>query len=299
MSASIDIIRQSIRGTAMISPTLAARIARRFFFRTTPRMALHERDSTTDMAARRTYLQVRGRDVATYEWGSGERTVLLLHGWQGRASQFAPLVRELVAAGCHVVSFDAPAHGASGGRRTDIRDWLDVSSQLARRYGRIDAIVGHSLGGLAALIAARNAIPVRSVVVVAGAVSPSGFLAEFSGALRLDPATHAHFERLSYVWSGATSPSGVEYFDAVANPLPPDTELFIVHDRKDRKMPDTDSLRLHAAHEERSRMMRTSGFGHTRVLSADPVLDAVVALVTDGLRSVDVSDARTQVSRTT
>ncbi|MGV9195387.1 alpha/beta hydrolase [Microbacterium sp. MC2] len=64
-----------------------------------------------------------GAEVVTYEWGDGDRTVVLIHGWNGRASQFATLARELVAEGYRVVAFDAPAHGASSGRHTYIHDW--------------------------------------------------------------------------------------------------------------------------------------------------------------------------------
>ena len=60
-----------------------------------------------------------------------------------------------------------------------------------------------------------------------------------------------------------------------------------MHDRDDRQMPPVDSLRLHAAHGARSRLLLTEGLGHNRVLSADPVLDAVVALTTGGLPAVD------------
>jgi hypothetical protein len=52
-------------------------------------------------------------------------------------------------------------------------------------------------------------------------------------------------------------------------------------------MPDTDSLRLHEAHGERSRLLQTSGLGHNRILVADPVLDALVAFTTGGLSAVD------------
>ena len=60
-----------------------------------------------------------------------------------------------------------------------------------------------------------------------------------------------------------------------------------MHDRDDRQMPPADSLRLHAAHGPRSRLLLTEGLGHNRVLAADPVLDAVVALTTGGLPAVD------------
>ena len=77
---------------------------------------------------------LRGSEVVAYRWGRGERAVLLLHGWQGRASQFAPLVRELVAEGFRVTSFDAPAHGASGGQGKGQPPVLTLDEQDFERY---------------------------------------------------------------------------------------------------------------------------------------------------------------------
>ena len=292
MSASVTALRRSIRISAAISPTFAARLALAAFFRPGQKMAVHERDAATDLAGHREYLKMRGRDVATYRWGTGDRTVLLLHGWQGRASQLAQLVRELVASGYRVVSFDAPAHGASGGRRADITDWLDASAELGRRYGGFEAIIGHCFGGLAALAFARDEAATRSVTVIAAAASPAAFLQEFAAMLELDDATRTEFERLFYVRLGETEHTASARYDAVARPLPHTAELLVVHDREDRRMPEAGSLRLHDAHRERARLIRTSGLGHTRLLSDDTVLDAVVAMTNGGVDAVDALDAR-------
>lgn len=285
MSTTATVVGHTVRATAKVSPALAARAAVAVFFRAAPKMAVHEHDAATNLAAHRDYLQVRGRDVAIYHWGRGDRTVLLMHGWQGRSSQFAPLVRELVAEGFRIVAFDAPAHGASDGRRTDIRDWVSIARQLEQRYGAFHAIVGHSFGALAALVAAREVTPVRSVTAIAGVTSPATFLTTFGRMLGLGPATQVEFERLFLARVRKSGPFSID--DVAAHPLPTGTELLVVHDREDRQMADTDSLRLHAAHEGRSRMLRTTGFGHSRVLAADAVLDAVIAITTGGLEAVD------------
>ncbi|MBT2483869.1 MULTISPECIES: S9 family peptidase [unclassified Microbacterium] len=281
------LIAHSIRTIALVSPALAGALAYRAFFSTAPRMPVRPADAPTHADGRRDTIVVRGTDVTTYEWGRGDRTVLLLHGWRGRASQFAPLVRELVFEGFRVVSFDAPAHGASKGRHADVRDWVAAAEQLQAVHGPFAAIVGHSFGGFAALTAARSSVPVPAVAVIAGGAGPAAFIAEFSRQLGLDRATTAHmtaqFRRRLQV---DETTIGARY-DAAQHPLPLDTALLVVHDRGDRRMPDDDSLRLHAAHGGRSRLLRVEGFGHTRVLSADATIDAVVALAVGGLDALD------------
>lgn len=281
------LLARSIHTASAVSPTLAGDIAYRLFFTTSPRMPVLEADAPTHADARRGRLTVRGLEVVTYEWGNGPRTVLLLHGWRGRASQFVPLVRELRAEGFRVIAFDAPAHGSSSGRSTDIRDWVDAAEQLQAQQGPFDAIIGHSFGALAALTIARSTVPTPAVAAIAGAAGPDAFLAQFAADLHLDAATTARlserFRRRLGMDQGAVSAR----YDAAQHPLTADTALLVVHDRGDRRMPDHDSLRLHEAHGTRSRLVRTEGFGHTRVLSADTTLDAVVALTTGGLDAVD------------
>lgn len=292
MSRSATIVRRSIRVAEAIAPPLAGYLAYRAFFVCAPRNAVRESDAATDFVAARDQLLVNGKRVTTYRWGTGNQTVLLVHGWQGRASQFAPIVRELVSEGFQVVAFDAPAHGASAGRKTDIRDWLDAIAQLQRQYGAFRAIIGHSVGAVASLTAARTIVTTGVVVAIAGAASPAAMLNRFADELRLAPETRHRLKRHFRARVGETEASMIEHYDAAAHPLPPQVELLVIHDREDRRMPDADSLRLHAAHGRRSRMLRTSGLGHSRILTADVVLDAVVALATGGLDAVvlEVSD---------
>lgn len=295
MSRSATFVRTALRTADAISPALAGSIAYRLFFRTQPRMALRDRDRPTDLAARRELMPVRGRDVVTYRWGDGDRTVLVIHGWQGRATQFAPLVRELVAAGLRVVSFDAPAHGASAGRSTDVRDWMSAIEGLQRRFGPFDAIVGHSVGAVAGLTAARTFAPTPVVVTIAGAASPVAMIDQF--ALTAGLSDHAR-DRLAHLFAariGETPASVVELFDAAAHPLPEGTRLLVVHSRDDRGLPDAGSVRLHRAHAGRSRMLRPTALGHNRILTDDDVLDVVVEEVMRGERpaSEDISVART------
>lgn len=290
MPALYTLLGRSLRTVAVLSPQIAGRLALRAFFVTTPRSPVRETDAITHHAADRTRLRVRGRDLAVYEWGSGDRTVLLIHGWRGRASQFAPLVRELVSEGHHVVSFDAPAHGASPGGPTDIRDWVAAAELLERLHGPFHAIVGHSLGALAALTVARTSLQTPRVAVVSGVGSPDPFITEFAREFRLNAATTAQVEARFHARLGEDRDSVSTRYDAVAHPLPPGTELLVVHDRGDRRMPDLDARRLHAAHDGRSGMLHTSGFGHSRVLSSDVALDALTAFVSGGLVGVDGLD---------
>lgn len=279
--------RTLFRFASRLSPDLAASLALRAFFQTQPRLPVRATDAATTAAAVREAIRVGGKEIETYRWGGGDDTVLLVHGWRGRASQFAPLVRELVAEGRHVVAFDAPGHGASAFARTDIRDWIGAIEELQRRHGRFPLIVGHSFGGLAALTAIRSGTTATRVATIASAGTPQVFIDQFAAMLALDPRTKASFEARFRARFGEDEASVRHRYDAVENPLPSAVELLALHDDADRQVPPAASAALVAAHGRRARLVRTHGLGHNRILSDDAVLDSVMAFATGGLARVD------------
>lgn len=89
------------------------------------------------------------------------------------------LARGLAAAGYAVLRFDFTGLGDSGGDfaattvSTNVRDLVAAATTLIRRgYGPC-ALVGHSLGGAAVLLAAARIHTVRSVAVIGAPASPS------------------------------------------------------------------------------------------------------------------------------
>ncbi|WP_448811668.1 alpha/beta fold hydrolase [Agromyces bauzanensis] len=279
----------AVRAADTVSPALAGRLALPLFRQVRPALPVRPGDRAVHEHAERGTITVRGRDIVTYAWGHGPETVLLVHGWRGRASQFGAIVRELRAEGFRVIAFDAPANGSSAGRRTDIRDYLAAIGALQRKHGLFRLIVGHSFGALAAVTAVREGTAAGGVVAIAG-MADARYLVD-SFAVRVGIRT-ASADVLANRFAAVVLPDVDEpfaRFDAVADPLPADVPLLVVHDRDDREVAVGESLRLHAAHGDRSRLVVTEGAGHSRVLAADATLDAVTAFATGGLGAVDAA----------
>lgn len=274
-----------------LAPTAAARLALPLFMSSSPRRRVRPHERAVHEQARRSSVRVRGRDVAVFEWGRGADTILLAHGWRGRASQFAPIVRELRAEGFRVVAFDAPANGDSAGRRTDIRDWLAAMEALQSRHGRFHTIIAHSFGSLAALTAVREGVAAGGVVAIAGMSSARYLVDAFGERVGLGPAALDALGRsfVRRVMPREEAAAVWRRFDAAELPLPAGVPLLVVHDRADHEVAASEAERVHAAHGERSRLVLTSGAGHSRVLGADATLDAVAAFATGGLAGVDAA----------
>jgi pimeloyl-ACP methyl ester carboxylesterase len=105
--------------------------------------------------------------------------VVLLHGWESGRDQTLPQARFLHAAGFHVLTLDVRGHGANppeelpvtGGEfAADARAGLDAV--LARHEVTSAGLLGHSLGGDGALVAAASHPRVGAVVSVSAPADP-------------------------------------------------------------------------------------------------------------------------------
>ena len=287
MNVATTLTLASLRAADRVSPTVAAALAMPLFRKVRPALPVRAGDRAVHAHAERGTMTVRGRDIRTYSWGRGAETVLVVHGWRGRAAQFGAIVRELRAEGFRVVAFDAPANGDSAGRHTDIRDYVAAIQELQRRYGLFRAIIGHSFGSLATLTAVREGTATRGVVAIAGMADARYLVDSFAARVGLGPASA---DALARDFARRVLPDVAEpyaRFDAVRDPLPEEVPLLVVHDRADREVAASESQRLHDAHGARSRLLLTEGAGHSRVLGADATLDAVTAFVTGGLAALD------------
>ena len=296
MNTVLSLAGAGVRAAGSVSPRWGAAAAMPLFARVDRPRPVRPGDLPTMTRSRRSVVRIpgvagSGVDVVVYEWGAGNRTVVLAHGWDGRASQFATLVRELIAEGYRVVAFDAPAHGDSAGRHTYLVDWRDVFAALQERYGRFEAVVGHSFGGLAALVSVAGGIDSERVITVAAPAAAETLLTQFQSMLRYSDRIS---EALGQLFARKYFPGDADPFawlSAVRRPLS-GTPLLVIHDEADRRVPFAEAPRIVAANPG-SRLLSTTGFGHNRILAADPFLDAVVEFVTEPVPSSPVELAVT------
>jgi pimeloyl-ACP methyl ester carboxylesterase len=278
-ASTIPTVSRTVRRLDRVAPALAAEVAYAAWRTPGRRVAVHPTEVAVMEQAHTGTIRVRGHRVATYEWGSGSRTVLLMHGWQSRASAFAPLVRELRESGRRVVAFDAPGNGRSSGRSTDVRDYAAIIAEL-EPAGGYEAIVAHSFGTPATALALRTGVRAGRLVTVNGAADFEYLLAAFGRTLGLTPrllrAVRERTERRLFrgmddIWTR---------FSATSSPLPARIPWLVLHDEDDTVISVAQAESLKAAHPHAS-LVLTRGLGHNRPLRDDDVLDRIAAFVSE------------------
>ncbi|MGC5166415.1 alpha/beta hydrolase [Luteimicrobium sp. DT211] len=279
-------VSTGFRMLSVAAPPLAVRLGARAFWRVGPPAPVRPADRPVHERAQRGAVLVGGERVITYRWGdSASPTVLLVHGWQLRASRFAALVVALERAGHGVVAFDGVAHGDSSGHRMSALEHVAAMHAVQDAEGPFTAVVGHSIGGLAAGLALHDGFAADRFVAVAPQAGFDAVAAAFLRLAGLSPRLHDRFcAYVARTFPGGT-PDARARVDLATHPAPPTVPTLFVQDVDDRITLPGDTVRLHAAHPG-STFLATRGLGHTRILDDEAVLAAVVGHVAAPLPAV-------------
>jgi pimeloyl-ACP methyl ester carboxylesterase len=213
-----------------------------------------------------------GPELAVWDWGDG-RTVLLVHGWNGNAAQLSGFVTPLVRAGYYVAAPDLPAHGSSAGSRTNVRDMADALLRLGRRVGPVHAVIAHSLGAAATVIALAEGLGAERAVLIAPPSNLRRYAREFARIVGLSArSADGLLERLDAALGGR------ETFDLVRLAATQKASMLVLHDPDDREVPIADAQALADAWPG-ARLSALAGAGHTRALRDPEVISRAVGFV--------------------
>lgn len=211
-----------------------------------------------------------------YTGGDGP-TVVLVHGWAGRAADWRHLATDLIARGWRVVVPDLPGHGRSPGRRTDV---FEMSHGVAATLGQEApvAIVTHSMGFPATLLALEaGAVAPTRLVALAPGRRMSRALEGFVVRASLRPALVAELRR------GIEARFGADVWQVLdVDRSLPDLPFpgLVVHDLDDDEVPVGDARAITAGWPGAD-LVTTAGLGHRRILRDDEVRDLVATALDD------------------
>jgi pimeloyl-ACP methyl ester carboxylesterase len=245
----------------------------------TPRFrARHKKTDAILQSASHFEFKSSGLNLKGYEWGYGEKYILLVHGWESRGTALRTFAPKLVNLGYKVVTFDAPAHGDSPGTTTNIVEYANAITDLIESKGQPHGIIAHSFGGAATIFAFHRLatqLATQKVVLIASPRNIEDPINEAIKTLNLPKNVTRRFTRkiedflqLSIKETTLANASGAVDIG----------EIMLVHDKEDNMVPFLASETTFEAFEN-ARLVTTSGLGHYLLMKDPKVIEKVVTFI--------------------
>jgi len=271
-STSVRLIQAALRVGEVAAPRIGARWASEQWF-ALPR---GPQASSLPAGGRPFTAEWEGHLVRGQVWGHGP-AVYLMHGWGGRGDQFASLVEPLREAGFRVVLFDAPSHGASdpggfGQTTTTGVEFAKALGAVVEKFGPAEAVVAHSMGTLATLLAMNDGLTVERLVFVAPMDGYASTMDDFQAALGFGPRTRRQVDKRVWQRVGLAA----DRFDVLNlwRSLPDAPPVLVAQDTRDPQ--SSYDVVVEIARQIEAKVVPTTGLGHNRILKDAGVIEKVV-----------------------
>jgi len=284
-------LRTGIRVIQAIAPRWAPRFAARLFCFPFP-SKLATRHFRPPTGVRIESLPFERASLTLYHWPAAADApqLLMTHGWGGWGLQMSALADALSVAGWAVVVIDQPGHGRSAAWSSTLPQFVRALNYAAARLGRVQAMIGHSMGGSAASITVANGLTLRKLVLIASPISLIEVTRDYAAAFGLGEKVRASMV------SHLEAREGMVFERMSAAHTAPRIKVptLVVHDHDDTTVSYVDAQTL-VEHLPDGQLLSTRGLGHRRILKDAVVIDNVTRFfgVPDILRGCcEISVAR-------
>ena len=266
MRLYFSMLRLAFKVLGVIAPPLGGRLALRLFM-TPPRFPTPRRELALQQHSNLDLRKIHGRTIAVRSWGDGP-TVLCCHGWGGRGTQFFAFVQPLVEAGYRVVTIDLPAHGESSGRRTTMLEAARTIAAIAEQEGPVHALIGHSFGAGAALLAIdRFGAAPEKLILISCFANIEWSSRKFAEAIAVSPKVIGIMRSIAeqrysktygkpWLWPQLSPQETIKSVSA---------KILLVHDKDDHEIPCEHTLQLHEI-APTAQLLITKRLGHRKIL---------------------------------
>lgn len=254
-----------------ISSNLTTRFAAKIF--TTPiKHKIPKREIHMDQKSIQSILLVPKikKEIIVYQYGNGEKKILLVHGWSGRGTQLVKIADEMVKLGYAIISFDAPAHGKTGTKTTLMPEFIASILEIERHFGPFEIAIGHSLGGMSILNAIKQKLNLKKAVIIGSGDIIQDILEDFVFNLKLKPKIALMLKKYFEKKFGEPMENYSASFAAQSVKIP----LLIIHDENDNDVNIKAAYNIHK-NLQNSELLITKGLGHRKILGDNNVIEKI------------------------
>lgn len=267
---ALDLLRLYHRLFGRIAPAFVAAGARNRFLRAR-RLPAPQREIAVLQGSRVRRLH---DGTTVMRWGESGPMLLLMHGMEGRPTQFHALIEASLARGYQIVAPWGAGHGESAMGEAHPVSFARNVLATAEAYPDLYAAIGHSMGGAAIAAALECGLPAQRVALIGSPTAMRHVLERFAAYVHLPSSATGHF--IAAVERRVGMP--VDELDVTLHHWPTQLPAMIVHDRGDPMVPFSEAERLKDRFPA-FRLLATSGLGHHRILRDAATIDALLAFI--------------------
>lgn len=233
-----------------------------------------ERQMAESAQSIRVFVPELQKEIQVYSYGYSKKKVLLVHGWAGRGTQLYKIADKLLENGYMTISFDAPGHGKSQGKQTNMMEFIYCIEKLNQEFGPFEAAVGHSLGGMALLNSVRRGLSLNALVTIGSGDLITDILADFLNKVELKQSYGNRIKKIfkQKLHDEMDNFSGSYAAKYVTNPT------YVVHDTDDKEVPVSCAYNIRQNLQQGS-LLVTNDLGHNRILKDQQVVNRVVSFI--------------------
>lgn len=254
-----------------VSPKLTTLFAAKLF--TTPiKHKMPKRELAMDQNSEQHTLWIPAiaKEIVVYTYGSGDKKILLVHGWSGRGTQLVKIADELVKKGFRIISFDAPAHGKSKGNFSIMTEFIASILELEKTQGPFEYTIGHSLGGMSVLNAIQQNLAVKKAVTIGSGDVIQDIIDDFIHKLKLKPQFGQHLKNHFETKFGGKMDDYSAYKAAANITIP----VLVIHDADDADVSVQSAYHIEK-HLKQGELFITQGLGHRKILGDAAVIEKI------------------------
>lgn len=265
MNIGLQLLRAQNRATSIFDPDTVLRRTTAHFF--TPRR--HDPkvwEEEAESLGRRIRLK---NGVSAIVWGQGT-PILLMHGWEGRATQMAGFIEPLTSQGFQLIALDAPAHGRSIGEQSNPARFVESMFLAQQTFGPFYAVIGHSMGGGCAVYSAIEGLETQKVISISGPANFKRVSKRFAQFMGLSKSVVNQFVH------NVEETVGIPFheIDLAARGGLLAQNTLLVHDQNDVEIPFRDAQILASA-TPNTMLFATKGLGHRKIMRSSVMIDTV------------------------
>ncbi|MBK65139.1 MAG: hypothetical protein CMB47_06430 [Euryarchaeota archaeon] len=258
----------------LIHPYLASRLLLFFFTRPiyfkTPEREL---DFLKQSEFSRMKIPDINKNIQIYKLKNQGEKILLIHGWNGRGSQFYHIAKECHNAGFDVTVFDLPGHGKSSSKRCNVSEVVSCVNYLNHEIGPFNHLISHSVGAIAGLNSVKTNGEFKSIVIISlPSLKIRPMFTNFVNMFDLPGNKYAdmmvkYYEKKYRIKLSSLDP--IEFAKKIS------VKSLIIHCRDDKDADVHSSVELHKEIPN-SKIFLTKNLGHRRILRDSQVSERIV-----------------------